>query len=87
MDHPKSTVVLLGQSLRATNSDRSIQEQLSDDSNQINVFAIDVDHFLGDDEQEIQRYAGAHQTLFEVPTLMDWHAGRSQQHPPAPGYH
>lgn len=62
----KSTVLLLGQSLRETNSDRSIQEQLSDESNQINVFAFDLDPIVGDDEQEAQRYAAAHQTHLEV---------------------
>jgi hypothetical protein len=63
----KSTVVLLGQSLRDTNSERSIQEQLSDENNQINVFAFDLDPIVGDDEQEALRYATAHQAQLEVP--------------------
>ncbi|ELR24060.1 hydrolase, NUDIX, putative [Acanthamoeba castellanii str. Neff] len=67
----KSTVLLLGQSLRETNSDRSIQEQLSDESNQINVFAFDLDPIVGDDEQEAQRYAAAHQTHLEVRTTFE----------------
>lgn len=64
--NPKTNVVLLGQSLRSTNSELSIQEQLGDEKNQVNVFAVDVDPVLGEDEKELQRYTKAHQTLFEV---------------------
>jgi len=63
--------LLLGQSLRGTNSDRSIQEQLSDESNQINMFAFDLDPLLGKDDNEAKLYTSAHEKLLEVRTSFE----------------